>query len=458
MEHNNRDDIIKNFIKEDYILVEPILKTGRNFYILVSVLCFFISLAIYAFYQQFYNGLGVTGMNRPSYWGIYIVNFIFFIGISHAGTLISAILRVCKAEWRRPITRSAEVITVMVIAFGAANIIIDMGRPDRLLNVFTHGKLGSPLLWDVISVSTYLCASSSYLYIPLIPDIAILRDIVPNEMRIRKLFYRIFALGYRDTEKQRKRIELIISILAVVVIPIAVSVHTVIAWIFGMTIQPMWHSTIFGPYFVVGAIYSGIAAIMIAMTILRRAYKLENYLKPVHFNNLALILLAMACIWFYFTFAEYLTAFYGNEPHEMDVFWMKFSGKYMIPFWAMFVSCFIIPFSILFRKKTRTLLGINIASISILIGMWLERYIIILPTLANPRMDIPRGVYFPTWIEWSLFVGVLSGFILAYLLFTKLFPIISIWEIKDGRKHSINEVKERVEEYLPNSVGAKSEI
>ncbi len=443
---------LKDKLGAEAKLVEPLLKSGVGFYLTVGILLSCIALALYAYSTQFRHGLGVTGMNRPMYWGIYIVNFIFFIGISHAGTLISAILRVSQAEWRRPITRSAEVITVMVIAFGAINIIIDLGRPDRILNILSHGRFQSPLLWDVVSLSTYLTASSIYLYIPMIPDMAILRDILPERMRFRRALYRILSLGYKGTEKEKHILERIINILAVIVIPIAVSVHTVIAWIFGMTIQPMWHSTIFGPYFVVGAIYSGIAAIMLAMSIIRKVYHLENYLKPVHYNNLGKLLVAMTCIWFYFTFAEYLTAFYGKEPHEMDVFWTKIKGEHMLPFWAMFLTCFVIPFIILSRKKTRTITGINIASLSILIGMWLERYIIIVPTLANPRMTIPRGFYFPTWVEWSIFLGVLSGFLLVYVIFTKLFPIISIWEIKEGKELSLEEVRTRVKSYLPDEV------
>lgn len=445
---------LKEMVGTDAKLIYPLVKTDKGFYIVVLGLLSCIALALYAYSTQFRYGLGVTGMSRPMYWGIYIVNFIFFIGISHAGTLISAILRVTQAEWRRSITRSAEVITVMVIFFGAINIIIDLGRPDRVLNIISHGRFQSPLLWDVVSLSTYLTASSIYLYIPMIPDLALLRDILPEKYWFRKKLYTIMSLGYTGTEKQRQRIEKIISVLAVLVIPIAVSVHTVIAWIFGMTIQPMWHSTIFGPYFVVGAIYSGIASIMLAMSIIRKVYNLENYLKEVHYNNLGKLLFAMTCIWFYFTFAEYLTAFYGREPHEMEVFWTKFKGEYMLPFWAMFLTCFVIPFAILIRKSTRTITGINIASFSILIGMWLERYIIIVPTLANPRMPIPRGSYFPTWVEWSIFLGVLSGFLLVYVLFTKLFPIISIWEIKEGKELSLKEVNERVQAYLPDEVEA----
>ena len=300
----------REFLDQDASLISPITQTTWKFYLTSVILLTIAGWGFYAWFTQLRYGLGVTGLNRPVYWGFYITNFVFFIGISHAGTLISAILRLCQAEWRRAITRSAEVITVMVLFFGVGNIIVDMGRPDRLLNILFHGRLESPLLWDVISVSIYLTGSTIYLYLPLIPDIALLRD----KVKRFHWFYRILALGWSGTEKQWHRLEKAISIMAVAVIPIAVSVHTVVSWVFAMTIQPMWHSTIFGPYFVAGAIFSGIAALIIAMAVIRRVYHLEGYLKPVHFNNLGILLLVMTLLWFYFTFAEFLTTYYGNEP------------------------------------------------------------------------------------------------------------------------------------------------
>ena len=432
--------------REDAVLFDPILKTGKGFYLVALLLLAIALWGLYAYSLQLRYGLGVTGLNRPVFWGFYITNFVFFIGISHAGTLISAILRLCRAEWRRPITRMAEMITVLVLFFGLGSIILDLGRPDRALYVIFYGKINSPLVWDVISISTYLTASTIYLYIPLIPDIALLRDRVTGW---RKRLYRILSLGWTGTERQHRRVEIAIAILAIIVIPIAVSVHTVVSWVFAMTIQPMWHSTIFGPYFVVGAIYSGIAALLIAMALIRRIYKLGDYIKPIHFNYLGMLLFVMTLLWFYFTFAEYITTFYGSEPTEMAVFWAKISGEYRIFFWGMVLFDLIIPFAILCNRWTRTITGTVIASISVVIGMWLERFTIVVPTLVNPRLPWDRGLYFPTWIEWSLTAAFFATFILLYMIFTKFFPIVSIWEVREGRERGLAEVEERIRSYLP---------
>lgn len=429
----------------DAALFRPILEAGRGFYFTAAILLSVCTWAVFAYVYQLYWGLGVSGMTRPVYWAIYITNFVFFIGISHAGTLISAILRLSQAEWRRPITRSAEVITVLVLFFGAANIIFDLGRPDRLLNVIKNGRFQSPLLWDVTSVTTYLTASSIYLFLPLIPDIALIRDRTTRW----KWFYEILSLGWRGTERQKRALNIGISILAVLVIPIAVSVHTVVSFVFSMTIQPMWHSAIFGPYFVVGAIFSGIAALIVAMAIIRKAYHLEDYLKPIHFNNLGILLLVMTLLWFYFTFAEYLTVFYGHEPIEMTVFLSKISGKYSIFFWTMVVCCFVIPFPILAISRFRTVAGTVFASCFVIAGMWLERFTIVVPTLVNPRLPYAKGIYHPTWVEWSVTAGCFAFFIFIYMLFTKFFPIVSIWEIREGREEALGEVEERIKSYLP---------
>lgn len=433
---------------EDEALIRPIEQTGRGFYIAVAVLLAIIAFALYTYITQIVLGLGVTGLAQPVSWGFYIINFVFFIGISHAGTLISAILRLSKAEWRRPITRMAEVITAIVLAIGGLHPIIDLGRPDRLLNIFTSGRLQSPLLWDVTSITAYFAASTVYLYLPLIPDIAILRD---RGTKPRWL-YEFLAWGWRGTEHQQKVLNRAINILMVMVIPIAVSVHTVISYIFAMTIQPGWHSTIFGPYFVVGAIFSGIAALLIVMIAFRKAFHLEQYLKPIHFNYLSILLLLMSLLWFYFTFSEYLTSYFGHEPSEMRVFWYKFIGEFAPYFWLMVFCNFIFPVIVLANPKTRKIPGILLASITVVVGMWLERLIIVVPSLANPRLAYPTGIYIPTLTEWSLFAGGVAVFVLGYLLFAKFFPLISIWEIQEGREHSVKDVSHRLQSYLPEPV------
>src|SRR3972149_1953331 len=365
----------------DDVLFHPIERTSYRFYLTTGVLLFFTVLFLVAYFAQLRSGLGITGLTVPVYWGIYITNFVFFIGISHAGTLISAILRIVNAEWRRSITRAAEVITVMVLLFGAGSVIVDLGQPSRALNIFLHPNFRSPLLWEVCSITVYFISSVVYLYLPLIPDIALLRD------RGNKWsgFYRALALGWQGTEKQKHRLERAIAVMAILVIPIAVSVHTVVSWVFAMTVQPMWHSTIFGPYFVVGAIFSGIAALIIALAIVRKVYGLEAYLKDVQFQNLGRLLLVMALLWFYFTFAEHLTTYYGQEPDEMRILLSKVYGPYWPVFWGMVACCFVFPVPILAIKRLRTVAGTVVASAFIVVGMWLGRFIIVVPSLSQPR-------------------------------------------------------------------------
>jgi Ni/Fe-hydrogenase subunit HybB-like protein len=434
---------------EDLDLVRSIEHSGTRFRVVSTLLLFVLLAGWMLFSRQLLYGLGVTGLNQPVGWGFYIVNFVFFIGISHAGTLISAILRLSKAEWRRPITRMAEVITVVVLAIGGFHPILDLGRPDRMLNIFSAGRLQSPLLWDVTSISAYFMASTVYLYIPMIPDIALLRD---RGVRPHWL-YTFLAWGWQGTPRQRHVLDRAVGIMMILVIPIAVSVHTVISYIFAMTLQPGWHSTIFGPYFVVGAIFSGIAALLVMMIALRKIFHLERYLKPIHFDHLAKLLLVMCLMWFYFTFSEYLTAFFGHEPTEMRVFYYKFTGPYAIFFWGMVVCNFVIPVILLSFRRLRTVPGILVASITVVIGMWLERLNIVVPSLANPRLPYPTGFYIPSLVEWGMFVGAIATFILGFVLFARFFPLISIWEIREGREVSVAETTERLQEYLPTPAG-----
>lgn len=428
------------------VLIQPIVATRSSFYYLALLLLAFTAFGAFAWMYQLRWGLGTTGLNVPVYWGFYITNFVFFIGISHAGTLISAILRLCHAEWRRSITRAAEVITVLVLFFGVGSVIVDLGRPDRMLNVLLHPNFRSPLLWDVCSISVYLTASTIYLYLPLIPDLAILRDHGGKYT----WFYRILALGWQGTDRQHRQLERAISIMAILVIPIAISVHTVVSWVFGMTVQPMWHSTIFGPYFVVGAIFSGIASLIIAMALIRKIYFLEGYMKPIHFTHLGTLLMVFALLWFYFTFAEMLTTFYGNDPAHLVIFYSKLTGRYAPLFWAMVITCFLVPSAILGRRQSRTVKGCVIASCSILVGMWLERFTIVVPTLSSPRVPWDKVFYSPTWVEIAITLGFSATFILLYMLFTKFFPIVSIWEIQEGRERAVPDVVERVLSYQPD--------
>jgi molybdopterin-containing oxidoreductase family membrane subunit len=417
----------------DAILFEPLQRTGWKFWALVGVLVYIIIFGARAYYSQLIQGLGVTGLNYPVYWGMYIINTVFFIAIGYGGTLTSAILHILGARWRIPIARAAEVMTACALSVGAANIILDMGRPDRVLNRLLYGRLQSPIVWDFWAVNLYLVSSLIYLYLPLIPDIAELKLKFPRRRRL----YTILALGWTGTPRQKKLLERSISGMAYAMIPIAVGVHTVLSYMFSLTTQPMWHSTLMGPYFVMGAVYSGLAGLIVTMALLRRFLRLERYLELKHFNYMGLLLLAMTSIWAYFTFSEYITAYYGQEPSHLEIFHAKFFGEYATYFWAQVVLCLVIPLILIFRRG-RTIAGTVIASISVIIGMWLERFLIIVPTLTHPRLpvDLPRtvGAYQATSAEWAIMAASAAAIVLLYVIFLKLFPIVPVWEVREERE------------------------
>jgi molybdopterin-containing oxidoreductase family membrane subunit len=330
---------------------------------------------------------------------------------------------------------------------GSSNVLWHLGRPELIYVPLLSPQLLSPLIWDVVCISVYLLGSITYLYLPLIPDLAILRDRSP---RLR-WFYRLLALGWQGTSRQHQLLERAIGVMAVAIIPIAVSVHTVVSWVFAMSLVPMWHSAIFGPYFVVGAIFSGIAALLIAMAILRKTFHLEAFLRPIHFNNLGLLMLTMACLWFYFTFAEHLTVWYGNAPDEIAVLNARLYGPFSTAFWSMIACCFIIPLGILSFKRTRTVIGTVVASCAVVIGMWLERYIIVISSASYPRSETmwDGGVYTPSLVEISLTAAEFAAFVLLFIVFAKLFPIVSIWEIKEGDERDIDAVTDILERESP---------
>ncbi|MCM8798282.1 MAG: polysulfide reductase NrfD [Candidatus Omnitrophica bacterium] len=427
-------------------LLNPIKTFGKGGRLLMVVLLFFIALGFSAWIRQLISGLCVTGMNKPVLWGVYITNFVFFVGISHAGTFISAILRILHAEWRRPLTRAAEAVTVFSLPFAAVSIVADLGRPGRILNVIRYARIQSPILWDVTCIGIYLLSSVIFFYLALLPDIAICRDKLTDVSKFKRWLYRKLSFGWQAMPEKQKKLE---KGMAVFLTVLVVTVHTVVAWIFGMTVQPGWRTTIIGPYFLVGAIFSGVATVIIISAILRKLYHLEDILKPIHFNNLGKLLLVLSLFWFYFTFTEYLSAFYWNDPMEMSVVKEKFFGDYARLFWFMVISCFVIPLFILVNPKTRTITGTVIVSMFVNVGMWLERFLVIIPTLSQPRLPYSRGIYHPTWVEWSITLACFSGLILLYLIFAKLFPVISIWEMKEGKEKAIQEVTERYKSYHP---------
>lgn len=418
-------------------LWRPLEGAGRGYLLVVSLLSLVALWGLCCWGYQLREGIGVAGIRRPVFWGFYLVNFVFWIGISHAGTLISAILRLTDANWRKPVTRAAEAITVFALMIGGLFPIIHLGRAWVFywLIPYPNSRLlwpnfRSPLLWDLTAISTYLTGSTIYLFLPLIPDVA---QLGAHARGWRRVLYRKLSLGWTGSDREWHALERAMKLMAAIILAVAISVHTVVAWDFSMAIAPMWHSTIFGPYFVVGAIFSGIAALLLVMSIIRKTLHFERYLTPHHFNNLAKLLLLMSLLWLYFTVSENLTVWYGNEPKEMAVFGARIRGNFAPYFWVMVFCNFVVPFVLLGIRRLRSINTATIASITVLIGMWLERYVIIVPTLAMPRLAAAWGSYTPSWVEVSITAATFAVMALLYLIFAKLFPLVSVWEFEPHR-------------------------
>jgi Ni/Fe-hydrogenase subunit HybB-like protein len=417
-------------------LLRPLMRTSWRFYVLIAVFGSVVVAGLLSWLSQMYFGFGVSGIRWPVYWGFYVTNFVFWIGISHAGTLISAILRLVDAGWRKPVTRCAEVITVFALMIGAMFPLIHLGRPWLAFWLFPYPSerliwpnFRSPLVWDFFAINTYLTGSVLFLLLPMIPDFAVVRD---KSTGMRRWIYGKLAFGWRGTPKQWHRLETAMAIMAVVILPVAVSVHTIVSFDFSMAPVPMWQTTIFGPYFVAGAIFSGIAGLIIAMALLRKFLHLERYLLPEHFGNLGKLMLVMAILWGYFVFNERLVTYYANGPAEMAVFWQTQREDYAPLFWTMVICNFVLPLILMGVKYFRTITGCVIASIGVVIGMWLERYLIIVPSLGHKYLPYSFGTYAPQPVEIVITVATFCAMALLYILFAKVVPIISIWEMKTG--------------------------
>jgi Ni/Fe-hydrogenase subunit HybB-like protein len=424
-------------------ILAPLKKVTTADRLLWMTLTGLVLLGLAAYIRQYILGLGVTGLNRPVYWGVYITNFVFFIGLAHSGTFISAILRVAGQGWRKPLTRAAEALTLFSLPFGVLAIMADMGRPERILNVLVFGRYQSPLLWDFTAVGLYILSSMVFFYLSLLPDIALCRDRLTEVPAWQQRMYRTLALGWQGTAQQYNRLERVLDGMAIFMTMLVVTVHTVVSWVFGMTLQPGWHTALIGPFFLLGAILSGTAAVVIVLAVLRKVYHLEKVLHEGLFNSLRKLLITFTLGWMYMMIAEYLTAGYGNMTEEMRVVNDKFSGEYALMFWSMTAFVFVLPLLIFIFRGKNSIGWMVFASVLINIGMWIERYIVIVPTEISPRLFhvMGQGIYRPTITEGLLTISFFAGMILLYAVFTRYFPIIPVWETADepldgGHTHS----------------------
>jgi molybdopterin-containing oxidoreductase family membrane subunit len=429
------------------LLLEPLVRHSNEYYLLVGVLLAICLWGVYAYATQVTSGIGVLGVRSEVMWGVYITNFVFFIGISHVGALMSAILRLTSADWRKPITRLAEVVTFASLLAAITWPIAHLGRPDRWFNLLIYPKLQSPLVWDLLCIGTYTIGSTIFLYLPLIPDIAKCRDQLTNVSRFRRRIYSILSLGWTGSEYEMEHLEKAIGIMTILIIPIAISVHTIVSWDFAMQLRTGWDSSIFGPYFVAGALLSGVATVLLVMAALTKFYHLDQFITRRHFDYIAMLLLALDIVVIYFTINEYMVPGYKIlSQNTMEGLWLSslLWGIYWPRFWFQIIGGLILPAIILAVPKTRTITGYLVAALLVDIGMWVERFNIVVPSLAVPQLPYVWGQYTPTWVEISTTAASFAGFALVYLVFTRTFPIISIWETTDQSGQSASKSSTRI--------------
>ena len=430
------------------MVMESMHATSPIFWVITAVLAAIVVFSLgYEWYVLIMKGQGTAGVTRPDYWGVFLVNVVFWIGISHAGTFISAILRVLKVESRRPFTRAAELMTTFGLVQAGFSVFMHLGRVWLTYWMFPIPNerqiwpdFHSPLMWDLMAITTYLLCSTMYLFLPLIPDLAMARD--RTEGGWLKVFYRTLALGFRGTEGEWKNLTTAMNIFAFAIIPVMFSVHTIVSWDFAMATRPGWNSTVFGPYFVIGALHSGMAAVAIVLFLLRSTMLHYKYfIRAEHFNTIGMLMLLVSMAWAYFYFNDYLVPWYGGD--RWDKLFQEYAEKG--PLWYLWYTMLIcniaVPWSILWNRKWReTPWLLAIVGFLINIGMYLERYIIIPVGVTINRMPFTWRQYYPR-IEIPMTIGTFALFLLLYMLASRLIPLIPVWEVQEGQEaHTLRKI------------------
>ncbi len=456
--HDHAQDHVAH-LREQHLMLDPLPRgqmndmvmesmhtTSWKFWVVFGILSVIVAVFLFgAWGYMIANGLGVAGVNRPSYWGIFLVNTVFWIGISHAGTFISAILRVFKAEFRRPFTRAAELMTTFGLVQAGFSIFMHMGRvwlSYWLMPIPNQRGLWpnfhSPLSWDLLAITTYLLSSTMYLFLPLIPDLAMARDRTPDGTW-QKTFYRVLALGFRGTEGEWTHLRNAMNIFAFAIIPVMFSVHTIVSWDFAAATRPGWNSTIFGPYFVVGALHSGMGAVAMVLAVVQSRMKhMKYFIRGEHFEALGMLMLLVSMAWAYFFFNDYMVQWYGGDKWTQQLLHFHEGGPLGWMWFAMLVFNVVIPWATLWNKKWRSNPWLLfVVGLLINVGMWFERYIIIPISLTINRMPFTWRMYSPG-IEIPLGIGTVAFFILLYMAASRLIPLIPVWEVQEGQMaHSL---------------------
>lgn len=419
------------------IVLAAMQKTGPRFWLLVLGLGGLALIFVATWLTQILSGIGITGLNRSVMWGPYIANLIYFIGIGHAGTFISAALRMMNMDFRRPIARAAETVTLFGLAVAALFPIIHVGRVWKLFYMVPipnqrdlWPNFHSALFWDMTAITTYIIGSTLFMYIALLPDFAMARD---HTIGWRQRLYGALSMGWRGTINQWHRLESVSNILAFVIVPVMFSVHTGVSWNLSMSVQPGWHSSIFGPFFVVGALYSGVAAVIIVMIIVRKAMGMGYFIREQHFNAMGVFLMILTIAWIYFYFAEWITNWYGNLPPEVAI-QRQLTGP-LAPFFYLMLFCnIVVPLATLWSRRIRTNLpAMLVIALFIQVGMYIERILIVAGMLSRSELPFNWVDYVPRAPEILITVGSLAALAVMYMLFTRIAPIIPVWEVYEGQ-------------------------
>jgi molybdopterin-containing oxidoreductase family membrane subunit len=417
-------------------VVRSIVETGPNYYIALAT-AFALTLACFFFpwFYQLYYGIGAAGMNHPGVWGTYLASFIFWIGLSHSGTLLSCVLHITNSSWRKAMYRSAEAMTLFSLVVAAIMVMVHVGRPwfihwaapyPNQMEMWPNFR--SPLLFDVMAITTYLTGSTIFIYMGSIPDFAAVRD---RTQGWRNTMYSLMSLGWRGTDTEWHRLHWAYTFLAVLIIPLAVSVHSIVSWDFAMSIVPALHQTIFAPYFVVGAIYSGTAGIVTVMFVLRKFMNFGQYITELHFDNLGKLLLVLSLLWTYINIVEVFTGFYSNASGEIEALNYRLFGFYALLYWEMIAFCAIAPLLCAFKSFRTSFVPMLVLSIAINIGMYTERFLIVATSLSRQYLPDAWGLYTPSAVEISILLGTFALFTTLFLLFVKVFPSVSMYEVKE---------------------------
>ncbi len=420
---------------EDLIAKPMNERPNRKYYIALSFTLFLLMIGVVSLGLTFYYGIGMWGNNQPVGWAFDIVNFVFWVGIGHAGTLISAILFLLRQKWRTGIARFAEAMTIFAVMCAAIFPVVHTGRPWLAGYLFPYPNqhslwvnFTSPLLWDVFAVSTYFTVSLVFWYIGLIPDFATLRDRTAS--KIKKVIYQIFSLGWRHSHRDWQHYEKSYVLLAGFATPLVLSVHTIVSFDFAVSILPGWHTTIFPPYFVAGAIFSGFAMVVTVLVFVRKIFDLEHLITINHLERMNKIILATGMMVGYAYGMEFFIAWYSGNPFEQFVFINRAVGNYAWAYWIM-VSCNVIfPQFFWVRKIRRSIPAMLVIAIFVNIGMWFERFVIIVTSLSRDFLPSSWGYYTPTMIDFGILIGSFGLFFTLVLLFTKALPVVSISEVK----------------------------